>query len=195
MSQSGILTHSGRFVPLESGDVPSIQDIAIALSRIPRFAGHCRRPWYVLDHCLHVHAIAADYAEKHTDSPLQSRLLRLVALLHDAHEALTGDIPTPFKTADMRRLQQALDVRIWDRYVPGGKYMAQVFQDDVAKCDRRALLAEALVVGPPALQTPEDCITHLGAAPSKADVRRMQELLLTRDASFDRFRSLYNELH
>jgi hypothetical protein len=39
--------------------------------------------------------------------------VQLYAILHDAHEAITGDIPQPWKTDDMRALQQNLDYRIW----------------------------------------------------------------------------------
>jgi 5'-deoxynucleotidase YfbR-like HD superfamily hydrolase len=71
--------------------------------------------------------------------------------LHDAHEALTGDIPTTLKASEQRAVQHLLDERIARDLFPGG---ADAFARESAKIkeyDRRALLAEAFVVGPPRL--------------------------------------------
>ena len=90
-----MITHSGR-----RNDLPSPQrgqvhigDVAVQLSRIPRFVGATLEPWNVAAHSLHCSALAeADGAS------LQAQL---AALLHDAHEAYMGDIPSPFKQAVM----------------------------------------------------------------------------------------------
>ena len=90
-----MITHSGRRIDLPSpqrGQV-HIGDVAVQLSRIPRFVGATLEPWNVAAHSLHCSALAeADGAS------LQAQLS---ALLHDAHEAYMGDIPSPFKQAVM----------------------------------------------------------------------------------------------
>ncbi len=64
-----------------------IRDIARALSRIPRFTGHSRDP---VPYSVAQHSILV--SEQTIDSTLA-----LHALLHDAHEAYTGDVVRPFK--------------------------------------------------------------------------------------------------
>lgn len=90
-----MITHSGRRIDLPSpqrGQV-HIGDVAVQLSRIPRFVGATLEPWNVAAHSLHCSALAeADGA---------SMQAQLAALLHDAHEAYMGDIPSPFKQAVM----------------------------------------------------------------------------------------------
>lgn len=67
-------------------------DIAQALSRLPRFLGRTRKPYSVAQHSI---IVCAQIQESVPD-------LQLAALLHDAHEAFTGDMPTPLKTAIFR---------------------------------------------------------------------------------------------
>jgi len=62
----------------------NINDIALALARQPRYSGHGSFFYSVAQHSIYAAAIAP-------------RHLRLHALLHDAHEAYTGDIPRPLK--------------------------------------------------------------------------------------------------
>ncbi|QUS57338.1 hypothetical protein [Pseudovibrio brasiliensis] len=68
----------------------SFWEIAEVLARIPRFNGHTQLPYSVAQHCClaHDHVCEEDHPE-----------LRLLALLHDAHEAYIGDIVTPVKKA------------------------------------------------------------------------------------------------
>lgn len=87
-----ITTRSGRkFHPLavESGDV-CLEDVAHALSMIPRFAGHPASFYSVAQHSLLVEELARLHGEAEED------LLR-ACLLHDAHEAYVGDVPSPLK--------------------------------------------------------------------------------------------------
>jgi hypothetical protein len=78
--------HSGEPFYFDRDDEPflSIQDIAMALSNLPRFTGHSATGYKVAQHSLLVAALCPiEYAKE--------------ALLHDATEAITGDMSTPFK--------------------------------------------------------------------------------------------------
>ncbi len=144
-----MLTYTDRVV-LPVGTPPGVIDIAVSLSRQPRFGGHTRRWWSVLDHLLFVDKLAASTDPRRLClSPAQLPLLRLALLLHDAHEAITSDVPTDAKGPDLRRLQTALDRVIADRYFPGGWTAYESWETDVKEFDRLALVAEAHVVGPP----------------------------------------------
>lgn len=81
-----IQTHSGGHIDVTHprADQIHIDDIAIPLSRQPRFAGHSIRFVSVAEHCVHV----AGKAPSH---------LKLTALMHDASEAYLVDIPRPIK--------------------------------------------------------------------------------------------------
>lgn len=61
-----------------------IEDIAMALSNICRFGGHCRQHYNVAQHSVFVCALAPDHLKKE-------------ALLHDASEAYVGDVIKPLK--------------------------------------------------------------------------------------------------
>ena len=81
-------TRYGHVVDFENPQPDQIdaKDIAAALSHICRFNGHGHVPYSVAQHSVMV----ADNFDVPED--------RLYALLHDAHEAYTGDLTTPFKT-------------------------------------------------------------------------------------------------
>lgn len=138
------LTYTGRLVRPGGTEHPSLIDIAVGLSRQPRFAGQGRSWWSVLDHTLFCDELVMQ-------QPLPSPRLRLAVLLHDAHEAITADVPTDVKGEDMKAYQKLLDVVIQDAYFPGGRhaYLDYGWAGDVQRIDRRALCAEAQVVGPP----------------------------------------------
>lgn len=70
---------------------PDISEIAYALAQINRFCGHAKRPYSVAEHSVLVSSIA--------EGEGASTTAQLAALLHDAHEAYTGDVSSPAKWA------------------------------------------------------------------------------------------------
>lgn len=90
-----MLTITGREHHLSGIDqqlnAPDISEIAHALAQINRFTGHCKRPYSVAEHSVLVAGIAA--------SEGASTSAQLAALLHDAHEAYSGDVSSPAKWA------------------------------------------------------------------------------------------------
>lgn len=109
-----MLTCTGAAVNLRLMEPESISmlDIAHHLARIERFGGACSRPYSVAEHSILVLDIFADA------NPLARATTRLAALLHDAHEAYTGDVMTPLKDVigeawrmEERRIERAVQHR------------------------------------------------------------------------------------
>ena len=88
---SWMLTKSGRKVDLlyPKPGMICLDDIAYHLARIHRFTG--ATTWSVAQHSIFAAALCE--ADGHHSYPV------LWTLLHDAHEAYTGDISTPMKSA------------------------------------------------------------------------------------------------
>ncbi|MES2888672.1 MAG: hypothetical protein V4739_11745 [Pseudomonadota bacterium] len=90
-----MITATGRTHHLQGAGMalndPTLHEIAHALSQINRFTGHCTRPYSVAEHSL----LVSDLAERAGATPI----VQLAALMHDAHEAYTGDVSSPVKWA------------------------------------------------------------------------------------------------
>src|SRR5262249_32784791 len=86
-----IQTFTGRqFWPLDPrAEELDIEDIAVALSRDCRYAGHCKRFFSVAEHCVLMTRVARGNGYNKRD--------QRTALLHDASEAYLRDIPRPLK--------------------------------------------------------------------------------------------------
>ena len=131
-------------------------DIAHALARMPRFCGHTIGdwPWNVAQHSLLVESLMP------TNSSASDRL---VALLHDAHEAYVGDLITPVKQAmnmiprsstyadppafAFTNIASKLDTAIWKAF---GLEPSTATYDAVRKADMLALAVEKEVLTAPA---------------------------------------------
>lgn len=159
------MTHSGVLCDRSTGFEPAtLEDLALSLSRMARFAGHTRGWWTVLDHSLYVHALAVKDRMSHE--------LRLAMLLHDAHEAITSDVPTDVKPDELRETQKLIDVGIITQYFPPGPRIWSGMHDRIKEYDRRALYAEARVVGPEKLaRLSQDALKSVGFdIPDEGDV-------------------------
>lgn len=112
---TSIAVHRDTYFDFAAPDLSGIPLTSLlrTLSRIPRFAGWGLHTISVLDHSLMVSDIAgtlADYNPK-VDAELL-RMIRALALVHDFHEAFTGDIVTPLK----RHIFEKID---WEHAVDG----------------------------------------------------------------------------
>lgn len=101
-----IRTYGGTKFPVypRAADI-HLEDIAVPLSRIPRFSGNTTIPYSVAAHCLHVALLV----------PMR---LRVPALFHDASEAYIQDIPSPFKHVipDYRVLENTIMRAVAERF-------------------------------------------------------------------------------
>jgi uncharacterized protein len=134
----------------------TLEDIAGSLARLPRFLGHTQgeRPYSVAQHSCLVVALLDDSA---------NRPLAQAALMHDAHEAVMGDIPSPVKealrgavTALEARLQRAICTRF--RISPNliGHYIIDHADKQALATERAALLAPGALAWGAHLPEPSD---------------------------------------
>ena len=116
-----IETMSGRLLNPAAPEPEDIcpNDIAWALSRIPRFAGHTtsKIPYSVAQHSIHVSVLVEQHGLS-TESPVITPHTCIKALFHDAHEAYFGDIPSPIKhmpglAQHIKELEAGLDRAIF----------------------------------------------------------------------------------
>lgn len=129
-----IFTYTGQRVEEEGGaGAPTLTDISVQLGRIPRFVGATAVWWPVLLHSFVVRDLVTMWGAG-PDAQLE-------ALFHDAHEALTGDVPSPFKPPALSALQRDLDRRMRPalRVPDPSDEVVQL----VKRADTTALLAEA----------------------------------------------------
>lgn len=102
-----ILTYSGHYLNVfnPNPDHLCIEDIAHALSNIPRFAGHLEKNISVAEHSVKVSFSVPDE-------------FALEALLHDASEAYLMDIPNPIKNhlPDYQALENNLMAAISSKF-------------------------------------------------------------------------------
>lgn len=128
-----LLTASGRQVDLSAPQPKTIKmvDIALALSRIPRFGGHTLRTWSVADHSL----LVADLMGADTDPAIQ-----LAALLHDAHEAYIGDLILP--------LQDEIQARSGTGYPSAPGILREIRNDLDAAIEHAFALPKGALIDP-----------------------------------------------
>lgn len=117
----GIYTAHGNFINFAMPSVGSIDlsDITLALSRIPRWAGHTQsdKPFSVLAHlllCDWLYFWVRDNAAKPKGCDPQYWRIGVLLLMHDFHEAYIGDIPGPLEQylPELRGIKRRLDTAI-----------------------------------------------------------------------------------
>jgi len=138
-----IQTRDGHIVDLLEPDLSdlTIEEVAHALARLNRFTGHTKVAYSVAQHCVHA-SEQVDWAR--ATGP--ERLVRLAALLHDAHESVIGDISSPVKLAirqlgggnALKRLDERMESAFWSRF--GGGFVACA--NEVKQVDLRLLVTE-----------------------------------------------------
>lgn len=89
---SWIVTASGQELDLRhpQPDSLTIDAIAHSLAQLVRFNGHACRPYSVAEHSL----LVCEIVERTLPADVHGLL---AALMHDAHESITGDLHTPGK--------------------------------------------------------------------------------------------------
>jgi uncharacterized protein len=79
-----ILLSTGRYFSFVDPSPLTIEEVASALSKICRFTGHCRQFYSVAEHSILVSRLVPPH-------------LAMWGLLHDAVEAVVGDMASPLK--------------------------------------------------------------------------------------------------
>lgn len=153
-----IVTANGNEVDMRYPRPGSITlpDVAHHLATINRFTGAARRPYSVAEHSL----LVCEIAERELHLPVEGRL---AALMHDAHEAYTGDLHTPGK-AEVGPGWHEFEGR-FERLVRRVFGLTQAFADhavDIKRADLMALATERAQLLPPA-PTPWAVLDHVQA--------------------------------
>jgi hypothetical protein len=132
-----VITSTGNRVNLVMQvDEITLEDISVALGRMPRFCGHTSVFLTVLHHSMICYKIAEYEGYDWVD--------RCTCLIHDFHEAFTGDVPTPFKPRSLGTMQEGLD-----NIIKKALNVPYRYGDAVRKVDDFAQMAESALYGPP----------------------------------------------
>lgn len=122
-----------------------------ALGNTLRFGGHTSRPYSVLEHSVLVAQIAYAHEVRGGYTPSAERV-RALAAIHDAHEAYTGDTPTPVKQIlgrEWRLFESVWESRIADTLAADYSDVEITHaRDAIKRADLIALLAERIALLP-----------------------------------------------
>lgn len=125
---NGILLLSGKFYDYDDPSINDwdIEDVALGLSHLCRFAGQCPAHYSVAQHSVYVsYAIEPEFA--------------LEGLLHDITETFMVDIPTPLKRIlpDYKRLE-----KLHEAYAMARFGLDYPLRKEVHIADKRVFAAE-----------------------------------------------------
>lgn len=133
-----IRTYTGKkfyyLAPYDDVESIDIEDIAMALSRAPRWCGHTG-PFYSV--AQHSALVAMELKKRGLDLTTQ-----MIGLLHDATEAYMGDLPSPLKRIcpEYSEIEKAVWDRISYKFLNGE---VLPIPPVVKECDRVLLSTEA----------------------------------------------------
>ena len=120
-----IQTVSGKKFHFLSGSTSEvdIHDIALVLSRTPRWAGHTREFLSVGQHSINVSLLVKEYGGSGRD--------QMIGLLHDATEAYMCDIPSPLKRLipEFKRIENKVWSKICRAVLKKAYDIPQIVQD------------------------------------------------------------------
>jgi hypothetical protein len=203
---SSMVTPTGRLVDFRQPDPAtiSLEDISFLLSRVPRFGGATSVPFSVAEHTIHcddILLVVLDRSEMWCGCPIVwgdydvFDHLRQCLLLHDAHEAFTGDIITGLKNIvpGIREVQARLDVVI--RAATGVGSPSADLQRSIDLIDREAMMSEAL--GLVNYDNTKEYFLPLDAVPRSSvwyDVFHTPPQLYTADAARMELRRRFHEV-
>jgi hypothetical protein len=137
-----MLTHTGLDIRPGTDLAPSPTDLAVQLARICRFGGAIW--WTNLAHSVLVAELAYGMSHMGINRDNAAHLEAWAwGLLHDAHEVVTGDVPNGWKTSDLRKHQDALDIKIKRRYHIEPDKMTLAI---VKNADNQAVIVEAIAL-------------------------------------------------
>jgi hypothetical protein len=139
-----ITLFDGTPIDLTHPDRASLTPLRVAwgLSQINRYAGQALRPISVAEHSL----LATEIAERELGLDVHARM---AVLVHDAHEALCTDLPSPAKPmiAGWRAFEQRLQLQVQLAF--GVRVASAAHAAAIAECDMRALATEVRDLLPP----------------------------------------------
>ena len=132
--------HSGTLFPFDgfTEEHVLLEDIIHHLSLINRWNGGTDEPFSVLEHCMY-----CDDLLLHKHGKRCRPFWRVSTLLHDAHEAYTGDLPTDLKAQCpwIGEFQKRLDKVIFAKF--GLEPPVGHIREKIREVDRLAMLGEA----------------------------------------------------
>lgn len=166
MADTRLMLASGTLFDLADpeGSQLSLYDIAFGLGRVCRFAGHTSRFYSVAEHSVHV-------------ARLVPVALARAALLHDASEAIIGDVTRPLKAMlpEYRVIEARLEAVIAARFAPADGPPLSLAAPAIKAADRAMCAVEARELMPHAPGYWEG----IGADPALVD--RARRIRLTCD--------------
>lgn len=156
MNTGWIETYTGkRVTPANMSEKDlDIEDIAHSLALQCRFTGHCKKFYSIAEHSVRVAGVVTkllleDKLRKATDPTSVSvpsdvfiasdYTTILGGLLHDAHEAYTGDLATPLKDARRKEIEDTIQGKVVNRFG-----LAGVDSSVISRADKIMLATEAV---------------------------------------------------
>jgi hypothetical protein len=142
MPGHSIETYTGHYLDLvnPSAEDVLLEDIAVALSNICRYAGAVTKFYSVAEHAVRVSKLAQQEGA--------DVLTQMLCLHHDDHEAYMGDITTPLKRVIRKEapgiledIASNLDSAIYESF--GLPHPTREQQEVIDHCDITALYREA----------------------------------------------------